>query len=109
MPTEEIASLEVPAAKDAVLFLWSTCGVLPQALAVMSAWGFEYRAHIVWVKPSPGIGTGAGGAYLDWRRPRLYKLTARGEIPHYKHEGRLLFRRDELDAWLARYVEGSRE
>ena len=41
-----------------------------------------------------------------WRRP---KLTARGEIPHYKHEGRLLFRRDELDAWLARYAEGSRK
>ena len=35
-------------------------------------------------------------------------LTARGEIPHYKQEGRLLFHRGELDAWLQRFAEGER-
>ena len=45
-------------------------------------------------------------AYLDWPRQRLYKLTASGAIPHYKHEGRLLFRRDELAAWLQGFAQG---
>ena len=37
---EEICSLEVPAAEDAVLFLWATAPKLPDALEVMAAWGF---------------------------------------------------------------------
>jgi excisionase family DNA binding protein len=45
-------------------------------------------------------------AYLDWPKGRLYKLAARGEIPHRKHGNRLLFRRDEIDAWLDGYTEG---
>jgi excisionase family DNA binding protein len=54
---------------------------------------------------SPWMSTQSAAAYLDWPSQRLYKLTACGEIPHYKHEGRLLFRRDELDAWLQGYKE----
>lgn len=31
----------------------------------------------------------------------LYKLTCKGEIPHYKPSGKLIFfERDEFDAWL---------
>lgn len=51
----------------------------------------------------------SAAAYLEWPKQRLYKLTAAGEIPHYKHEGRLLFRRDELDRWLRQYAQGRRE
>jgi len=51
----------------------------------------------------PWMGVDKAADYLDWPRQRLYKLTASGEIPHYKHEGRLLFRRDELDRWLERF------
>ena len=54
---------------------------------------------------SPWMSTQSAAAYLDWPPQRLYKLTASGEIPHYKHEGRLLFRRDELDAWLVAFKE----
>jgi hypothetical protein len=39
---------------------------------------------------------------------RVYNLTAAGAIPHRKHADRVLFRRDELDAWLDRYREGRR-
>jgi excisionase family DNA binding protein len=53
-----------------------------------------------------GIEKAAG--YLDWPKQRLYKLSAAGEIPHYKQEGRLLFRTDELDCWLANFAEGDR-
>lgn len=39
--------------KDCVLFLWATGPKLPEALAVMKAWGFEYKTHAwVWVKTS---------------------------------------------------------
>lgn len=59
-------------------------------------------------EPSPWMGVALAATYLDWPRQRLYKLTAQGAIPHYKHEGRLLFRRDELDHWLARYASSER-
>lgn len=55
---------------------------------------------------SPWMGIEKAAAYLDWPKQRLYKLTASGEIPHYKHEGRLLFRADELDRWLEPFAEG---
>ena len=55
---------------------------------------------------SPWLNVQSAADYLDWPRERLYKLTASSEIPHYKHDGRILFRRDELDSWLADYQQG---
>lgn len=40
MSLEEISSLEVPAADDAVLFLWATSPKLAEAMAVIGCWGF---------------------------------------------------------------------
>lgn len=57
---------------------------------------------------SPWMSLDSAASYLDWPAQRLYKLTASGDIPHYKQDGRLLFRRDELDAWLSRFAEGGR-
>lgn len=50
MALEDIKSLQVPTAKDCVLFLWATSPLLPEALEVMQAWGFEYKTSLVWVK-----------------------------------------------------------
>jgi len=58
---------------------------------------------------SPWMGIERTSAYLDCPQQRLYKLTARGEIPHYKQEGRLLFRRDELDEWLRGFAQPQRK
>ena len=58
---------------------------------------------------SPWLSVAQAATYLSWPRQRLYKLCASGEIPHYKQEGRLLFRRDELDGWLSRFAQGRRE
>jgi excisionase family DNA binding protein len=58
---------------------------------------------------SPWMGIERAAAYLDWPKQRLYKLSASGAIPHFKQEGRLLFRRDELDAWLERFAQGERD
>src|SRR2546423_1151401 len=57
---------------------------------------------------SPWIGIAQAAVYLDWPRQRLYKLTAAGAIPHYKQEGRLLFRRDELEGLEALVAAGER-
>ena len=56
MDIEVIKALEVPAADNAVLFLWGTAPLLPEALQVIDAWGFEYRTGGVWDKVNIGIG-----------------------------------------------------
>ena len=63
-PEEVIKSRPVGklAAKDCVLFLWTTNQHLRIALDVMEAWGFEYKSNYVWVKD--GISTGR------WNRSR---------------------------------------
>jgi N6-adenosine-specific RNA methylase IME4 len=76
-PTEIIAARDVPsiAADDCVLFLWATVPMLPAALEVMKAWGFEYRSHVMWDKIH--IGTG----YWFRNRHELLLVGTRGEIP----------------------------
>lgn len=50
--TEEICKRPVKgiAHANCILFLWATVPMLPDALRVMDAWGFEYKSHIVWKK-----------------------------------------------------------
>jgi N6-adenosine-specific RNA methylase IME4 len=57
-PLAEILKLNVPlmAAKDAVLFLWTTVTMREHAFAVMKAWGFAYKSEIIWVKDRIGTG-----------------------------------------------------
>jgi N6-adenosine-specific RNA methylase IME4 len=76
-PTEVIAARPVAsiAKRDAVLLLWATVPMLPHALRVMAAWGFDYKSHCVWVKP--GIGTG----YWFRNRHELLLLGTRGRVP----------------------------
>ena len=59
MTIEELCALDaVPkhAADNAHLYMWTTSSHLPQAFDVMSAWGFEYKTYLVWVKPQIGMG-----------------------------------------------------
>ena len=49
----EICALPVAkiAAKDSVLFLWTTFPMIPESLRVISAWGFKYKTvAFVWLK-----------------------------------------------------------
>lgn len=53
MSLEEICALPVAeiAAKDSALFLWATFPQLPEALRVISAWGFRFKTvAFVWLK-----------------------------------------------------------
>lgn len=56
MTTQEICALKIPAAENAILFLWATNPKLPEALEVMAAWGFKYRSNMVWIKQHFGTG-----------------------------------------------------
>lgn len=59
MTIEELCALDVVpnhAADQSHLYLWATAGHLPQAFDVMTAWGFEYKTYLVWVKPQMGMG-----------------------------------------------------
>jgi N6-adenosine-specific RNA methylase IME4 len=58
MPVADICALPVReiAASDAVLFLWATFPLLPDALAVVTAWGFKYKTAFVWAKGRPNMG-----------------------------------------------------
>lgn len=56
MVLEDIATLNVPSAKNCILFMWATSPMLPDAIDVMRLWGFEYKSHLVWVKQKPGTG-----------------------------------------------------
>lgn len=75
LPLEEIKALRVPAAEDAVLFLWAVNMLMPQALEVMVAWGFSYKAQLVWVKESPALG--------NWVRNQheLLLIGRKGKFP----------------------------
>jgi N6-adenosine-specific RNA methylase IME4 len=50
MPIKDLA------ADKAHLHLWTTNGFLPDAFAIIEAWGFEYKSCFVWCKPQMGIG-----------------------------------------------------
>lgn len=58
MSLEAIKGLGVQAIADenAVLFLWAVPMLIREAFEVMEAWGFEYRAMMVWVKDKWGTG-----------------------------------------------------
>jgi N6-adenosine-specific RNA methylase IME4 len=75
--TDEIASRDVPsiAADDCVLFLWATVPMLPEALAVMKAWGFEYRSNFTWGKNK--ISTG----YWNRNKHEHLLVGVKGKIP----------------------------
>ncbi len=52
MALEEIMALPVSSIADyrSHLYLWVPNALLPEGLAVMKAWGFEYKGNIVWEK-----------------------------------------------------------
>lgn len=59
MTIDDICALDVAAhcVPETVLFLWATSPLLPEALQVIEAWGFSYKASMVWDKgEAPGIG-----------------------------------------------------
>jgi N6-adenosine-specific RNA methylase IME4 len=66
---------DIPAAKDAALFMCATTPLLPQQLEVLTMWRFIYKSHFVWVKDK--IGTG----YWGRNQHELLLVGVRGNVP----------------------------
>jgi N6-adenosine-specific RNA methylase IME4 len=75
MELDAIKAIQIPAADDCVLFLWATAPMLPQAIEVMHAWGFDYKSHCVWLKDRLGTG------YWFRNKHELLLVGTRGNIP----------------------------
>jgi N6-adenosine-specific RNA methylase IME4 len=79
-PTSDLADIkarDVPsiAADDCILFLWATVPMLPHALEVMQAWGFEYKSHFAWVKDKAGTG------YWNRNQHEVLLVGTKGDVP----------------------------
>jgi N6-adenosine-specific RNA methylase IME4 len=69
MESAKISSLPVDeiAASTAHLYLWVPNALLPDGLRVMSAWGFQYKANIVWRKIRKDGGSDGRGVGFYFR------------------------------------------
>lgn len=77
MKTDAICALPVEelAADNAVLFLWATSPLLFEAGKVIEAWGFKYKASIIWDKVRHNV-----GHYVSVRHEFLL-IATRGSCP----------------------------
>lgn len=75
MDAADIAALDIPAARHALLLLWCPSSMLPTGLYVMRRWGFSFRSSAVWCKPVMGVG--------HWFRSQheLILLGRKGKFP----------------------------
>ena len=107
MALEDICALQVPAADDAVLYMWATSPLLANAMKVIESWGFKYTTSMVWVKPSLGMG------FYARIRHEMLLIATRGnpgtpepsvrpdsviEAPRGAHSVKPLLH-DQLDVW----------
>ncbi|MCC0025848.1 MAG: MT-A70 family methyltransferase [Zhengella sp.] len=69
MSTHEICELPVAEILEptAHLYLWTPNALLPEALQVMQAWGFEYKSNIVWHKVRKDGGSDGRGVGFYFR------------------------------------------
>ena len=81
--TDDICNLVPPAKDDSVLFLWACWPMLPDAMRVISAWGFEYKTLAwVWVKANKtGFGFFTGMGYYTRSNSEPCLLATRGNLP----------------------------
>lgn len=81
MSIEDICALTPPVADNAILLLWACWPLLPEALKVISAWGFEYKTLAwVWVKSNPFFtGFYMGMGYWTRSNSEICLLATRGK------------------------------
>lgn len=57
MSLEQIKAIELPAANDCILWLWTTHKFMRYSFDLLDAWGFRDVAILTWVKNRMGLGT----------------------------------------------------
>lgn len=91
MSLAEIQSLPVAQAADATahLYLWVPNALLPEGLAVMKAWGFQYKSNIVWHKIRKDGGSDGRGVGFYFRNvTELILFGTRGKNARTLQPGR---------------------
>ena len=53
---EEMIALKPPMADHAVVFVWTSSPQMRNAIAILEAWGFTYKAYWGWDKEKDGSG-----------------------------------------------------
>ena len=71
--------VKAPAEDNAVLFLWSTSPLIGEALSVVEAWGFHYKAQLIWDKVKHNY-----GHYFSVRHELLFASTKGSCTPEVK-------------------------
>lgn len=88
---DEISGLPVAdvAASTAHLYLWVPNALLPEGLAVMRAWGFQYKSNIVWHKIRKDGGSDGRGVGFYFRNvTELILFGVRGKNARTLQAGR---------------------
>lgn len=78
MTMEELKNMPVASLSEdnAVLFLWGTAPLLPEALELIEAWGFKYKTNIVWDKVKGSLGN-----YTSVKHEHLFIATRGSGVP----------------------------
>lgn len=107
MTTEDICDLPVSDVCEdtAHLYMWTPNALLPEALQVMSAWGFTYKSNIVWHKIRKDGGSDGRGVGFYFRNvTELLLFGVRG-----KHARTLAPGRRQVNYMASRKREHSRK
>ena len=84
MTLQEICDMPINSicGEDAVLFMWCSNSLLPQALEVVKSWGFDFKTSMVWDK-----GIAGQGAYCRQMHETLV-IGLRGLVPEVPFSAR---------------------
>lgn len=91
LSTEAICQIPVAEAtiEPAHLYLWAPNALLPDALAVMAAWGFTYKSNIVWHKIRKDGGSDGRGVGFYFRNvTEMLLFGVRGKNARTEQPGR---------------------
>lgn len=81
MPFDQLAALPVNqlAAPDCALIMWATAPLLPDAICLMSAWGFTYKTAGTWAKRGKADGAWSfGTGYILRSAAEFYIIGTTG-------------------------------
>ena len=91
LSVDEICTLPVARAVDdmAHLYLWVPNALLPEGLAVLKAWGFNYKSNIVWHKLRKDGGSDGRGVGFYFRNvTEILLFGVRGKSARTRELGR---------------------
>jgi len=74
---------------ETVIFMWATNPLLPDALKVMAAWGYEYKTNMAWIKDQ-----GRGRGWFLKSKHELILIGTRANTPHPKERPDSCFEAD---------------